>query len=173
MPEVWAPITGVEGYEVSSHGRVKSLAKTWYSGRKHSKKETKPETIMAPSLTKGVLGVVISKRLRVVSRLVAGAFIPNPEGKPFVDHIDGDIHNNHVSNLRWATNQENQMNRGLMKTNTTGYPNANLENGRYRSRVTVDGKKVSLGYFETPEEAYLTAVEFKQRLYGDFVRLVN
>jgi hypothetical protein len=43
----------------------------------------------------------------LVARLVAIAFIPNPENKPEVDHIDGDRHNNSVNNLRWTTHHEN------------------------------------------------------------------
>ena len=43
-----------------------------------------------------------------IHRLVALAYIPNPESKPQVDHIDGDNSNNIISNLRWCTNEENQ-----------------------------------------------------------------
>lgn len=46
----------------------------------------------------------------LVHRAVAELFIPNPENKPCIDHIDTNIHNNHVSNLRWATYSENSNN---------------------------------------------------------------
>ena len=58
-----------------------------------------------------------------VHRLVAKHYIPNPENKPQVDHKDRNINKNHVSNLRWVTNQENQDNRGMRKTNKSGHSN--------------------------------------------------
>lgn len=45
-----------------------------------------------------------------IHRLVAMAFLPNPENKPEVDHIDSDITNNKLCNLRWATHIENMAN---------------------------------------------------------------
>lgn len=55
------------------------------------------------------LGVNINGRLRTIHRIVAEAFIPNPENKPCVNHIDGNKHNNKVSNLEWVTRSENMM----------------------------------------------------------------
>lgn len=99
--EIWKEIKGYEGlYEVSSEGRVKSL------GRKPG--------IMKPGLSRGYLKIGLVKdgikSMFRIHRLVAGAFIPNPDDKPEVDHIDGDRKNNRVENLRWMTHKENNNN---------------------------------------------------------------
>ena len=72
----------------------------------------------------------IKKRFSI-HRLVALHYIPNPENKSDVDHIDGDKTNNNVNNLRWTTNQENLNNyRPIQKNNTLGLKNISpFENG--------------------------------------------
>ena len=54
-----------------------------------------------------------NQQILYVHRLVAETFIPNPENKNQVDHIDRDPSNNNIENLRWVTRQENQNNRGI------------------------------------------------------------
>ena len=55
-----------------------------------------------------------------VHQLVGGAFVPNPDNKPTIDHIDKNKSNNKASNLRWAAVIEKARNRGLQTNNISG-----------------------------------------------------
>lgn len=101
--EEWKDIKGYEGkYQVSSCGRVKSL----------SNNKTRKERILKPNIdNKGYKTVCLCMNGNVkrflIHRLVAIAFIPNPNNCPIINHMDENSKNNHVSNLEWCTYKYN------------------------------------------------------------------
>lgn len=104
---VWRPITGYNYfYEASNIGNVRSIDRivTDKNGVSYYRKGKE----LSKNLDrKGYVRVQIQGKWVPVHRLVAEAFIPNPENKPQVNHIDCNKQNNHVANLEWVTNKEN------------------------------------------------------------------
>jgi phosphotransferase system IIB component len=85
-----------------------------------------------------------------------------------IDHIDGNTHNNHISNLRIATQQQQQFNKPVCKTNKLGVKGVTKAGKRYRAMISINKKQTHLGIFDTIEEAR-QAYETKAReLHGEF-----
>ena len=120
--ELWADIEGYEGrYQISTLGRVKSVARSVPAPQGRMK--PLPEIIMRQFVHyKGYMTVWLRREnmssKHFIHRLVAVHFIPNPDGKPIVNHKDRDKRHNSIHNLEWNTDVENQQHwRALQQAN--------------------------------------------------------
>lgn len=107
MQEIWKDIEGYEGlYQVSNLGRVKSLDKYINSGIKNNSYVKRKEKILKLKFNQGYYEVTLThnhkRRFCKVHRLVAQAFIPNPNNFPQVNHKDENKLNNCVENIEWC-----------------------------------------------------------------------
>lgn len=109
---VWKPIPGYEGYyEVSSNGEIRSVDRI-VGGVGERKLHGKPVKLIISR--SGYLSVGLckngEKHLYKVHKIVASVFVPNPDKKPCIDHINTDRTDNRACNLRWVTLKENSNN---------------------------------------------------------------
>ena len=110
MQEIWKDIVGYEGlYQVSSLGNIRSLS----FGARNYRKSNIVKLLKQSPTNCGYFKVQLycegKSKMMYVHRIVATAFIPNPERKPQVNHIDGNKSNNVASNLEWVSQSENHI----------------------------------------------------------------
>lgn len=154
--EEWKSIPGYEDlYEVSSYGRVKSLEISYI--RRNGIRDHKPEIILTPKNNgTGYFIVCLYKnkthKYYLIHRLVAIAFLPNPNNLPCVNHKDEDKTNNNVNNLEWCSHRYNSNYNGVLKKRSQRMK----ENGIY--------EKIALKLRKYPDTVGLDIKE-RQKIY--------
>ena len=159
--EEWRNIRGYPTYQVSNFGRVRNTT----SGR-ILKLSSNREGYLKSSLY--VNGKVSTHNIH---RLVALEFIPNPNNKPSVDHINCKAkHNNTIENLRWATQKEQCRNTSKPLNTSSQYKGVcwNKFHNRWNAYIKIDVKRLHLGYFVSEEEAALTYNKRAIVHFGEF-----
>lgn len=166
--EIWKDIPGFSRYSISNKGRVKRKYREIIDsiGRKYFV----PERLCAIYLTKGYLVSTIvrddGKSLSLgIHRLLALGFIPNPENKPQVNHIDLNKTNNSFENLEWVSIRENVLHGHIRrKAKISQYPGVYYGKDRnvkkWKFRIMCNGKNYSSKYYHTEEEAYIAYKQF-------------
>ena len=157
--EEWRTIEDFPNYEVSNIGRCRRIG---------SSACLKPLTTV-----NGYFLIALYKNgipiKRGVHRLVASAFIANPQNKPFVDHKNRKPQDNCVSNLRWASIAENTAN--SKKNNLLGFRGVYKNRKRYEASIRINKKLYHLGTYDTPEEAALMYDAAAIGAFGEFATL--
>jgi hypothetical protein len=142
----WLPAPGFPGYSISSDGKARN-DKTGRILRQYDSRGYRVIKPMDRDLNKGVT--------KTVHRLMALAFIPNPENLPCVDHINGKREDNRVENLRWTPHTGNAQNRGLMSNNTSGHPGVYFHkpSKKWMAYFREGGRMYYLGLYKDFEDA--------------------
>ena len=155
MQEIWKDIEGYEGYKVSNLGRIKSL----------NYNHTGKEKILKLRLNSdGYYYVFLCKNGEMknfkVHRLVALSFIPNPENKECIDHINGIKVDNRVENLRWCTQKEN-MNYPLAKKNISQSQINNPKKSKTVLQLDINTRKIINEFPSAMEACRQTGISFQ------------
>ncbi len=117
---------------------------------------------------KGYLHLRVLGKSRRVHRLI---FLMHHGYFPdMLDHIDGNPRNNRIENLRECTNSQNRANSKRQWNNTSGFVGVTRDGKKWRARFTLDGRRQSIGLFNTKEEAHAAYCQKASDLYGEFAR---
>lgn len=170
MTEEWRPVKGYEGfYEVSNKGNVRSLDRK--SGR-YVRKGRWLRPFLVPD-ENGYKHVCLSaygvREQKAVHRLVAEAFVRNPDNKPQVNHIDENKLNNTADNLEWVTQQENLSYSNKGPASKKGKAVARLDTNGFAAEEIYDSITKAAKKNNTTASAICSVLKGRQKRAGGFV----
>lgn len=116
----------------------------------------------------GYRRIKINRKLYAVHRLVWVMHGNDPVS--FVDHINGDVLDNRIENLRAATHSQNCMNRRVRFNSKSGVKGVNLRKGKWHTCVILNNEKYSAGTFDRKEDAIAAVDKLRKELHGEFAR---
>lgn len=156
--EVWKPVVGYEGYfSVSNLGNIRGDERTVKGPHGTRKVISRPkgQTILPTGYVRVVLYKDGSGNSQFVHRLVALAFIPNPESKPQVNHKNGTKGDNRSTNLEWCTSRENISHAWGSIPNSSKFIGVkwNKENKKWVACLSIKHQRLHLGYFKNEIDA--------------------
>jgi hypothetical protein len=170
VKEIYLDITDYESlYQISNLGNVKSLLKKRNCGRHKNKFRIYDEILLKKQKDKrGYESVNLSKngiqKRFLIHRLVSNTFIENKNGLPYVNHINGIKSDNNFLNLEWVTARENECHKQNQRKDKTSRfigVSYDLISKKWKSQISLNGKKIGLGYFLNEEDAYNKRKEFE------------
>ena len=105
--------------------------------------------------------------------MIASAFVPNPDNKPWVDHANNDRSDNRIENLRWASYNENQFNRKKREWTSSSYKGVSWykNNNKWRVQIMINGQKKHIGYFDDEEDAAMAYDDAARKRFGEYAKL--
>ena len=158
---VWLPIKDYPNYEVSICGSVRNFT---------------TKRILKPGLsTNGYYSIVLCKnnihKTHYIHHLVCKTFIPNVGNKKCIDHVDSNRLNNTISNLRWASHQDNNRNRQLSSKNTSGIKGVDWykQTKKWRAQIKINNKCFHIGYFTNLDDAKQARQKKAKELFKEFL----
>lgn len=170
------PIKGINAFVITKDGRVYSLPRTVSNGKSSRNVDGKWMSICGnghyPNVRLSDYGKLKTYRIH---RLMGMAFLDlKPEME--VDHIDGNPFNNHISNLRIATRSQNCYNQRRERVaGFSGFKGVWFykysKRKQWYAGIQVNNKKISLGYYETKEEAAKAYDNAAKKYFGEFASL--
>ena len=100
-------------------------------------------------------------------------FLPNPQNKKFVDHIDGDRKNNKLSNLRWATPKENGANKTKRANTSSKYKGVHFNKKmlKWQANLRTNGKTYHIGCYNNEQDAARAYDEKAIEFFGEFAKI--